>query len=104
MTIQRIIEELETKFYDRLEEDCVEFTNDDSTIKEEYIVSNQEMAKFLNYASFADFTTQFLKDEGVEVPEWIANWTGDMLDSDLFDTGTEHGYIKFNNKKGSEIL
>lgn len=68
------LEILRDKYFDALEENCVEFSyqedigngQTETVIKEEYL-----------YKSIKDMC------EYLELPEWITNWTIDMIGEDL---------------------
>lgn len=83
-----ITETITQKYYEKLEEDCVNFLDyetlpDGSTqtiIKEKYIVSVKEMCDYLG------------------MPNWVIDWTLDLVEDEkkreYIDTDTEYGVVK----------
>lgn len=101
------LEILRDKYFDALEENCVEFSyqedigngQTETVIKEEYLdKSVREMCEYL------------------DLPEWIIDWTIDMIGEDLvselikvdkaltIDTQTEFGSIRASDTKESILL
>ena len=101
------LETLRDKYFEALEENCVEFSyqedigngQTETVIKEEYL-----------YKSITDMC------EYLDLPEWITDWTIDMIGEDLcgelvkidklltVETDTEFGSIRVNNKIGGYLL
>lgn len=101
------LETLRDKYFDALEENCVEFSyqedigngQTETVIKEEYL-----------YKSIKDMC------EYLGLPEWITDWTIDMIGEDLcgelakidslltIDTQTEFGNVRVSNTKESILL
>ena len=95
MTIK---EKLEEKYFDKLEENLVDFSYEEEigngqtvfVVKDKYLhVSVEEMCEYL------------------DMPEWVTEWTVELIDSEeneYIDTQTEFGTVKVTGNKESEIL
>ena len=94
----QIKQQIEELYFDKLEEDCVDFTeyNDigngqtESLIKDEFIETVENMIDYI---------------WGLD--NWIGKWTLDLYNSaeeELLDTNTNYGIIKLKEEKGSKII
>lgn len=110
MTLQKLIEMLEDEYFCQLEEEGIDyheydreefwgFPCDRQTIKQEFVLSNDEMAVELGYKNFVEYITEKLEDEGITTPSWVKEWTQNML----VDTNTEYGTVKISENE-SEII
>jgi len=74
------------------------------TIKKQYDISHNEMAEVLGFRDVADFIRNELALEGIVQPDWVTQWTRELLEQDQrFDTGTEYGCRDISGA-GSEII
>lgn len=123
MTISQLREYLEDDYYSILEDRGIDYMESDqvgfkdnlfwqSFVKDEYQLSDDEIAQELGFRDFADYITQKLREEGITTPKWVEDWTRERLaeenlptqDVEYVETCTEYGTVAVSNKLGSTIL
>lgn len=105
MTIEQLETRLEDEYFEDLEDSGITFLEYDPTethVKDEFVVSYNEMSRQLGYVDFADYIQKQLKEDGIDQPDWVCQWLRYMLSSKadtnrpirLIGTDTEYGLVK----------
>jgi hypothetical protein len=95
-------ETLKEKYFERLEENCVEFTQIDEA-------GNSFVTQDYNDKTIREMC------EYLEMPEWVIDWTREaialeisesiiLLENGLIDTCTSYGIVRPTNIMESEVL